>query len=797
MCKYIFITCILLLFTLYAKAQFIITESFKGGISSNIITGGNATLTSGNVDPVNDGWLRLTATKGNQTGYAYVNSSFPSTLGVMMEFEYKTWRDTSDGYNGADGFCIFFFDAATTAFKIGGYGGSLGYAPNTGQGATTGLAGGYIGIGFDEYGNFSNGSEGRNGGVGEKPNSITLRGPTTSNSTTTNTYLTGKQMQESRSSNTNSIDYNTITSKRPTDATFYRKVKITIIPTANGLYKIDAYWQTSTSGSYTSLLSYTTTTPPPKNLKLGFAASTGGGFNYHEIRNIYITTTGNIRVNKAVDKSNVNLNDVLTYTVDVENENTLALTGVILADTLKASNGSNLVLGSNFGITSITFNNNGNSATTASGYTNGVAKTSGFTNPWSTTLNMAANSKATFTIVGKALSQPTGNVVKNSVGIDVGPSGVIDPDLTNNYATVTNTVLSPNVDFTISKVLDKSCADPVNGNTYTLVVSNMGATASEQNKQVTVTDVIPNGLTVDGIPGGANWTTSVNGNTYTFTRTGTLASSYAYEPITIKVKPPTTTGISWTNTASVSYAGTDNNTNNNSSSVTLYAKPTLVITNPAAVCSPNTVNLTATAITAGSSSNLSYAYYTDAAGTTVLNNPGAVSVSGTYYIQATNTTGCTSAIMPVTVKINYSLSGTVFNDRNGLTDNIVNGIGTNAGNTLYIVVYNNTTSKIENVISVASNGTYSSCTSTIGNSYTLYLTTTSSLTIGQTVVPALTLSSLARYTGEHIGVGAGSDGAADGKIALGVINGNISDINFGIRFMRSCVITNKNVTKQL
>lgn len=796
MLKYIFITSILLLSTLYAKSQFIINESFKGGASSNITTGGDAFLTSGKVDPVNDGWLRLTSTKGNQTGYAYVNSSFPSTLGVMMEFEYKAWRDISDnGYDGADGFCVFFFDAATTTFKIGGYGGSLGYAPNTGQGAT-GLSGGYIGIGFDEYGNFSNNTEGRIGGPGEKPNSITLRGETTTKSSTTNEYLGWVQMQSSRSSNQNSVDYNTITSKRPTDETFYRKVKITITPTNNGLYEIDVYWQTSKTGSYKLLLSYITKKSPPKNLKLGFAATTGGGFNCHEIRNIYITTTGNISVNKVVDKPNVNVNETFNYTVDVMNENSSALNGVILGDTIKTGDGTNLVLGTDFQITSITFNNNGNSATTASGYTNGSAKTTGFTNPWSTTLNMAANGKATFTVVGRALKQPTGNVIKNSVGINVEPSGITDPDLTNNYAVATNTVLSPDVDFTISKVLDKSCADPVDGNTYTITVSNMGTTASEQ-KKITVTDIIPTGLTVDGTPGGTGWTTSVSENKYTFTRTGILASSYAYDPITIKVKPPTTTGVSWTNTASVSYEGKENNTNNNSSSVVLYAKPTLIITNPSVACSPSTVNLTAASITTGSSSNLSYSYYTDASGTTILSNPSAVSVSGTYYIRATNSAGCTSTIMPVTVKINYSLSGTVFNDQNGLSDNIVNGIGTNAGNTLKIVVYNNTTSMVENIISVANDGTYSSCTSTIGNSYTLYLTTVSSLIIGQTTVPILALPSLARYTGEHIGASSGSDGSVDGKITLGVINSNISDINFGIRFMRSCVITNKNVTTRL
>jgi len=796
--KHIFTLGILLLLSVYGRAQFTVTESFKGSsVGSNIITGGSAILTSGNADPVNDGWLRLTPSTGNQKGYAYVNSSFPSTMGVIMEFEYKTWRSANDTYNGADGFCVFLFDAATTTFATGGYGGSLGYAPNTSGSVTTGLSGGYLGVGFDEYGNFSSASEGRIGGIGVKCNSITMRGPTTSNSTTTNRYLTSVQEQTVASNNANSIDWNNVTTTRPTDATFFRKVKISILPTGTGSYVITVYWQTTTSGSYTQLLQYTTTDVPPANLKLGFAASTGGGFNFHEIRNLYITTLGNVRVQKDVDKANANVGDQVTYTVNVTNDNTTTLSGVALADTLKNSVGSFLTLGTDFNINSITFNNNGNAATTATGFTSGTAKTTGFTNPWNTTLNIAASSAATFTIVGKVVTQPTGNVVKNFVGIDPTSSGITDQDLTNNYANVTTTILNPNIDFTISKTVNSSCADATNGNTYSIVVSNMGATASVAGNQVTVTDVVPAGFTVQSTPSGTGWTVSNSGNTYTFKRSDALASAYAYPTITIKALPPSTTGTSWVNTATVAYAGTETNTTNNSSSVTLYGLPTLVITNPAAVCSPGTVDLTAAAVTAGSSSNQTYSYYTDAACTSVLSHPEAVTTSGTYYILGTSTvSGCTSAIKPVVVTINYTLSGAVFNDHNGLNDNTVNGTGTNGTGMLSVVIYNNTTSKVENVVSVATDGTYSSCSSAKGNNYTLYLTT-STATVGQATRPALTLPTLGFYTGEHIGTGAGSDGTVDGTVTTGAITGNVSNIDFGIKFHSTCLISNKNVTDVL
>lgn len=204
--------------------------------SSGWILGGNPNpsfLTgNGTIDPGGQGWLRLTNNSGDQTGFAYNDTSFDLSGGLLIQYDYVTWGGT-----GADGYSVFLFDAGVNTFNIGAFGGSLGYAqklPPAVPTAVPGISGGYVGIGVDEYGNFSNPTEGRYLGPGAYPNTVTVRGSVIGFGGGAIGQTTGATSYPwiATSANNGLLWYNGAT--RPDQiSTNYRKVVIRIAPAPN------------------------------------------------------------------------------------------------------------------------------------------------------------------------------------------------------------------------------------------------------------------------------------------------------------------------------------------------------------------------------------------------------------------------------------------------------------------------------------------------------------------------------------------------------------------------------------
>jgi hypothetical protein len=304
------LTFILVLVSFLVKAQLPYFESFKNSSALGIVFGGapSAFLTASpnaSLDAEGNGYLRLTNNNFDQKGYIYSTNNLTSSQGLRMQFEYYIY-----GGSGADGISFFLFDATANPFVIGGFGGSLGYSQFTLTNPNSpGVSKGYIGIGIDEYGNFSNPIEGRQGGItgptppGLRPKSVTIRGKGDGNALTADNYsfLTTAQTKDFGFSLVN--DANT---RFPDSTTIgYRKAFIDLKPNPNGGYNVTV--RITLGGipttSYTVIDNYYYPEIAPTNLRYGIASSTGNSTNFHEIRNVFIDIydRGNLGKPTALD----------------------------------------------------------------------------------------------------------------------------------------------------------------------------------------------------------------------------------------------------------------------------------------------------------------------------------------------------------------------------------------------------------------------------------------------------------------------------------------------------------------
>ena len=303
----------------------VLTESFTGALGSTPTgwvfagTGYTPNLTG----PADDGgWLRLTSTGNNQATSAYYDTAFSATgATVYASFEYASWGGT-----GADGIAFFLFDGSTT-FSVGADGGSMGYAQKTG---VDGLAGGYIGVGIDEWGNYSNATEGRVGGTGFYQDAIAVRGSEASGYT----FLGGSGTLAT------SIDTPSVTN-RPTTI---NKVQVLLTATNQLTVTLQQGGVTPQTVLQMDLSAYTR----PETLKLGFTSGTGGSTNFHEVRNVEASTIASSLWNNQGDSLwGTNTNWDPTVVPESGSD--------ILFDNTYMSTAQTINVGSNRSVRSVTF----------------------------------------------------------------------------------------------------------------------------------------------------------------------------------------------------------------------------------------------------------------------------------------------------------------------------------------------------------------------------------------------------------------------------------------------------------
>jgi len=273
------LTLMLMLAGSAAQAQYqFLNEPFTGTSAPDWTfvnaAGDGPILTAPSIDTAGNGWLRLTANKRNQNSFVYYNNPIPTLYGLDITFRFVIWTNASQN---ADGFALVLWDSNAVA-SSGGWGGSLGYAQHTAFGSV-GLNGGFVAFGFDTFGNFSNPTEGRTGGPGSRPHAVALRGPMGDDRSQGYAYITG--------ANSSTAFSNTGQTRRPTSS--YRQFIVNLVMTPDN--RVTIRMRRSSTSTWTTLVhNYQTSLTFPERVNIGYTASTGDVYSYHEIRNLVVTT---------------------------------------------------------------------------------------------------------------------------------------------------------------------------------------------------------------------------------------------------------------------------------------------------------------------------------------------------------------------------------------------------------------------------------------------------------------------------------------------------------------------------
>ncbi|MGY3891121.1 DUF6701 domain-containing protein [Aeromonas mytilicola] len=246
---------------------------------------------SGNFTPaIVNGRLGMTEASTRQSTSATYQRLFPAANNlVTIEFD-----QYAHGGNGADGMAVVLSDARVTP-QPGAFGGPLGYGfkPDA-----NGFAGGWLGVGIDEYGNFS--GEGGATNKGRRKQSVVVRG--SGSGTSGYNYLKGTCNNGADNANGNCLSP---TVDSGSDSNRPHRYRLTIDSRIGGqsLVKVER----NTGGGYSTLIDSFNAAGQsgqaaiPENLMLSLTGSTGDATNAHQIDNVRICALNSSPVGTQID----------------------------------------------------------------------------------------------------------------------------------------------------------------------------------------------------------------------------------------------------------------------------------------------------------------------------------------------------------------------------------------------------------------------------------------------------------------------------------------------------------------
>jgi MSHA biogenesis protein MshQ len=237
------------------------------------------TVRSGSVPELVNGRLQLTNNEPNQSTSITFRQGFPTAGNkLIIEFDHFAY-----GGNGADGIGLVLSDATMTPVP-GSFGGSLGYAPRSNiSPVQPGFAGGWLGVGFDEFGNYAKATEGRTGGVANNTDSAQAIGVRGAGVGTSGYSWLGWSGKLARSLS--------ISGSTPGRGDRFR-ITIDTATTANQvgfrLQRREATGSVFTDILNSSNVNLASQPAMPANFLLSFTGSTGTNTNFHALDNVQV-----------------------------------------------------------------------------------------------------------------------------------------------------------------------------------------------------------------------------------------------------------------------------------------------------------------------------------------------------------------------------------------------------------------------------------------------------------------------------------------------------------------------------